>query len=284
MAKALRRRGVRSGYTYESYRDAAEYIRERIGWTPEIGIILGTGCAPFAQRIEDPVVFPYADIPNFLVTTNTSHAGTMIAGTVAGKRVICMNGRFHYYEGYSMEELNIPVHVLHVLGVKSLILTNAAGAVNPAYAPGDAMIIEDHIKLHLGSPLRGPNVVELGPRFFGVSDLYTKVLRDIARECARESSLTVHEGVYMFFPGPQFETAAEIRAAAILGADAVGMSTVTEALTAAHCSMRLLAISLITNMATGVIDEPVDGSEVEGVAAKAADGFSSFLYSIVNNM
>ena len=164
-----------------------------------------------------------------------------------------------------------------------LDLTNAAGAVNPAYAPG-MHDLKDHIKLHLGSPLRGPNIAELGPRFFGVSDLYTKVLRDLARTCAGTASLMVHEGVYMFFPGPQFETAAEIRAAAILGADAVGMSTVTEALTAAHCSMRLLAISLITNMCTGVIDEPVDGSEVEGVAAKAADAFSSFLYSIVKTI
>ena len=272
------------GYTYESYCTAAEYIRERIGWTPEVAIILGTGCAPFTKRIEDPVVFPYAEIPNFLVTTNRSHAGEMIAGTVAGTRILCMNGRFHYYEGYSMEELNIPVHVMHVLGVRTLILTNAAGAVNPAYAPGDAMIIKDHIKLHLGSPLRGPNIAELGPRFFGVSDLYTSSLRSLARACARQASLTVHEGVYMFFPGPQFETAAEIRAAAILGADAVGMSTVTEALTAAHCSMKLLGVALITNMCTGVIDEPVDGSEVEGVAAKAADAFSSFLYSIVKTI
>lgn len=272
------------GYTYEYYCKAADYIRDRIGFTPEIAIILGTGCAPFAKRIEDPVQFPYSDIPNFLVTTNKSHAGNMIAGTVAGKKVICMNGRFHYYEGYTMEELNIPVHVMHVLGVKTLILTNAAGAVNAGYEPGDAMIINDHIKLHLGSPLRGRNVPELGPRFFGVSDLYTKALREVARSCAQRSSLKIHEGVYMFFPGPQFETAAEIRAAGLLGADAVGMSTVTEALTAAHCSMDLLGIALITNMCTGVIDEPVDGSEVDGVAAKAADGFSSFLFDIVQSI
>ena len=273
-----------SGQPYEFYCKSAEYIRSRIGFVPEIAIILGTGCAPFAQRIENPIVFPYADIPNFLVTTNASHAGKMIAGTVAGKKVICMSGRFHYYEGYSMEELNIPVHVMHVLGVKTLILTNAAGAVNTDYAPGDAMIIEDHIKLYLGSPMRGPNVPELGPRFFGVSDLYTKALREVARSCAKRASIKVHEGVYMFFPGPQFETAAEIRAARFMGADAVGMSTVTEALTAAHCSMKLLGVALITNMCTGVTREQVDGSEVEGVAAQAADGFSSFLLDIVKSM
>lgn len=273
-----------SGYTYEFYCKAADYIRNKIGFVPEIAIILGTGCAPFAERIENPIVFPYGEIPNFLVTTNQSHAGKMIAGTVSGKKVICMNGRFHFYEGFSMEELNIPVRVLHVLGVKTLILTNAAGAVNPTYEPGSAMIIKDHIKFYLGSPVRGTNVVELGPRFFGVSDLYTRTLREIARTCARRSSIKVHEGVYMFFPGPQFETAAEIRAAGILGADAVGMSTVTEALTAAHCSMKLLGIALITNMCTGVTAEDVDGSEVEGVAAKAADGFSSFLFDIVKSM
>lgn len=273
-----------SGKPYEFYCKAAEYIRKRIGFTPEIAIVLGTGCAPFAQRIENPIEFPYADIPNFLVTTNASHAGKMISGSVGGKQVICMSGRFHYYEGFSMEELDIPVHVMHVLGVKTLILTNAAGAVNPDYEPGDAMIIEDHIKLNMGSPLRGPNVPELGPRFFGVSDLYTKALREIARTCAKRASIKVHEGVYMFFPGPQFETAAEIRAARFMGADAVGMSTVTEALTAAHCSMKLLGVALITNMCTGVTSEHVDGSEVEGVAAQAADGFSSFLLDIVQSI
>lgn len=272
------------GYTYEYYREAAEYIRHRIGFTPDVAIVLGTGSAPFSARIEEPIDFPYSEIPNFLVTTNPSHAGRMIAGTVGGKKVICMSGRFHYYEGYTMEELNIPVHVLHVLGVRTLILTNAAGAVNPTYKPGDAMIINDHIKFHLGSPLRGENVSQLGPRFFGVSDLYTKALRDIARSCANHNPLSVHEGVYMFFPGPQFETAAEIRAAGILGADAVGMSTVTEALTAAHCSMNLLGIALITNMCTGVTEEHVDGSEVDEVARKASDGFSSLLFDIVRNL
>lgn len=279
-----RRTSMLSGHDYDYYRKAADYIHDRIGYIPETAIILGTGCAPFADRIESPIVFPYAEIPNFLVTTNASHPGNMIAGTVGGKRVICMNGRFHYYEGYSMEELSIPVHVLHALGVQQLIVTNAAGAVNQDYAPGDAMIIQDHIKLFLGSPMRGPNVPELGPRFFGVSDLYTKTLRDIARSCATRSSMKIHEGVYMFFPGPQFETAAEIRAARLLGADAVGMSTVTEALTAAHCSMQLLGIALITNMCTGLTTGNVDGSEVSDVAATAAKAFSSFLLDIVRNL
>lgn len=273
-----------TGYTYEFYCKAADWIRERIGFVPDLAIILGTGCAPFAERIEDRVSFPFSEIPNFLVTTNQSHAGKMIAGTVSGRKILCLSGRFHFYEGYSMEELNIPVHVLHVLGVKTLVLTNAAGAVNPQYQPGDAMIIKDHIKLYLGSPLRGPNVPELGPRFFGVSDLYTRKLRETANICAKRASLKVHEGVYMFFPGPQFETAAEINAARLLGADAVGMSTVTEALTAAHCSMKLLGVALITNMCTGMTIEDVDGSEVEDVAGKASDAFSSFLLDVVTSI
>jgi len=271
------------GYTYDFYIKAASYLRERIREVPETAIVLGTGCGPFADRIQNAVKIPYGDIPGFPITTNPDHAGFMVAGDVCGKYIICMNGRFHFYEGYSMEELNIPVHVLHVLGVKRLILTNASGSCNPDFQPGDAMIISDHIKLFGGSPMRGPNVEELGPRFFGVHDLYTKRLRLVARDCGKRADLKVHEGVYMFFPGPQFETAAEIRAARILGADAIGMSTVTEALTAAHCGMELLGIALITNMATGMVEGNVN-HVVESVAKKAAPAFSSFLEDVVKNI
>ncbi|MBO4393002.1 MAG: purine-nucleoside phosphorylase [Spirochaetales bacterium] len=272
------------GYTYEFYRKAASFVRERILRTPEIAVVLGTGCGPFAERITDAVSIPYSEIPGFPISTNPDHAGFLVAGYVGDRYIICMNGRFHFYEGYSMEELNIPVHVLFLLGVKKLVLTNASGSCNPDFRPGDAMIISDHIKLYGGSPMRGPNVPELGPRFFDVHDLYTSRLREIARDCARRASLKVHEGVYMFFPGPQFETACEIRAARILGADAVGMSTVTEALTAAHCGMELLGIALITNMATGMEDGKVDGSEVNDVAASVAPAFSSFLENVVKSI
>lgn len=274
---------MEKGYTYEFYTKAADFIKERIEKTPDVAIILGTGCAPFAEKIKNPVIISYKDIPNFPITTNPSHAGKMIIGYVDDKYVLAMSGRFHFYEGYTMEELNIPVHVLHVLGVKTLMLTNAAGSCNPDMQPGDAMIISDHIKLYGGSPMRGPNVPELGPRFFGVSDLYTKAIREKARECAIRAKLKVHEGVYMFFPGPQFETAAEIKAARILGADAVGMSTVTEALTAAHSSMKLFGVALITNMATGMV-ENVDGSEVDSVAKSAAPAFSSFLEDVIKSL
>lgn len=271
---------MEKGYAYAIYEEAADFIRKRIRTTPEVAIVLGTGCGPFAEKIENPVVIPYSSIPNFPITTNPAHAGKMVAGDVNGKYVICMNGRFHFYEGYTMEELNIPVHVLHVLGAKTLVLTNASGSCNPDFQPGDAMIIKDHIKFFGGSPMRGPNVPELGPRFFGVSDLYTKALREKARECAKGAGLKVHEGVYMFFPGPQFETEAEIRAARILGADCVGMSTVTEALTAAHSGMKLFGLALITNMATGMV-ENVDGSEVDDVARKASAAFSQYLEDVI---
>ncbi len=266
------------GYTYDFYVRAASYIKARIKEVPTVAVVLGTGCAPFADKITDSVTIPYKDIPGFPVPTNEDHAGNMVAGYAGGRYIICMNGRCHFYEGYSMEELNIPVHVLHVLGVRTLVLTNASGSCNPDFHTGDAMIIRDHIKLYGGSPMRGPNVSELGPRFFGVSDLYTAELREKAKACASRSTMKVHEGV---FPGPQFETASEIRAARILGADAVGMSTVTEALTAAHCGMRLLGLALITNMATGMTEEKVDGTEVNENASRVASQFSSLLEDIV---
>lgn len=273
------------GYSYDYYKVSADYIRERIGFVPEMGIILGTGCGPFADKIENPISFSYREIPNFLVATNPDHAGMMIAGTVAGKKVICMKGRFHHYEGYSMEELSIPVHVLKILGIQKLILTNAAGGVNTSFKPGDAMVITDHIKLNCASPMCGPNVPELGTRFFDASDIYSRALREKAKACIERSPMTVHEGVYMFFTGPQFETPAEIRAARILGADAVGMSTVTEALCAAHCKLPVFGVCLITNMAAGIISgEKLDGSEVEECAKVASKNFSALLFDIVKTI
>ncbi len=272
------------GHPYSIYTEAASYIRERIGRVPDTAVILGTGCAPFAGRLEGAVRIPYCDIPHFPLTTNPSHKGEIAAGWIGNKYCLCMNGRFHFYEGYSMEELNIPVHVMHVLGIPTLILTNAAGSCNPDIRPGDAMIIKDHIKLYGGSPMRGPNIPELGPRFFSVSDMYTSSIRNKALELAENADIKVHEGVYMFFPGPQFETASEIRAARILGADCVGMSTVTEALTAAHSGMKLFGLALITNWATGMTDGDNDGSEVDSVAAEAAPAFSAYLEDVIRNI
>ena len=268
-------------YTYEYFKASADYVKKIVPYTPEIAIVLGSCLGPFADTIEDPIVIDYKDIPNFLVSTVSSHAGKLIFGTVAGKKVVCMSGRFHTYEGYDFEQLVIPVRLFKLLGVKATILTNAAGAVNTAYRPGDIMIVSDHIKLAGHSPLRGRNVDEFGPRFFDVSRMYTPELRAHALKCAEGTDLNVHEGVYYFFTGPQFETPAEIRAVRILGADAVGMSTVTEALTAAHCGMPLLCLSVMTNMAAGVLDRPLTDGEVDETAKTISTRFAAYVRKIV---
>lgn len=266
------------------YEASAGYVRSKIDFEPELAIVLGTGLGPIAGQIENPVVIPYAQIPNFLISTVSSHAGKLILGTLEGKKIVCMSGRFHYYEGYSFEQLAAPIRLFRLLGAKRTILTNAAGAVNESYRPGDVMIIKDHINMMGASPMRGKNVPEFGDRFFDVSDMYSQSLREIARECAQRTTLRVHEGVYQYFCGPQFETPAEIRAARMLDADAVGMSTVTEALTAAHCKMPLLGLSLITNMAAGVLKAPIRGAEVDETAQRVSEAFQLYVRDIVRHL
>jgi len=258
-------------FDYEYYKKSADYIRKKIGdFKPKTGIILGTGLGRVADLIEAEYILPYAEIPNFLISKAPGHIGNLIFGRYQGRKVVVMQGRFHSYDGYHFEELSIPIRVMKLLGTQRMIITNAAGAVNMYYRPGDVMLLSDHIKLNGSSPLRGPNVPEFGNRFFDTSYMYTKELRELALECAKDTALTVHEGVYFFCPGPQFETPAEIRAIRILGGDAVGMSTVPEALAAAQCGMPVLGISFIANMAAGVLDQPIDGDEVEK-AAKLAE-------------
>lgn len=269
---------------YRLCKESADYILNKIGEKPEIGLILGSALGPFAQQIENPVTVDYTEIPNFLRSTAPGHAGKLIFGEIAGKRVVCMSGRFHSYEGYSFQQLAMPIRVLKLLGVRMTILTNAAGAVNESYNPGDIMIIKDHIMFCGHNPMRGENAEEFGPRFFDVTNMYTKDLREIAKECGKRSSLTLHEGVYFFWQGPSFETPSEIRAVRVMGGDAVGMSTVTEALTAAHCGMPILGLSVITNMAAGILPKPVSGEEVDEVGLSMADAFSAFVKDIVANV
>ena len=273
-------------YTYEFYKKSADYILERIPQKPEVAMILGSSLGPLADEIEDRVVIDYKDIPNFLVSTVESHASKLIFGRLAGKYVVAMSGRFHYYEGYEFEQLAAPIRVFKLIGVQKTILTNAAGAVNTAYKVGDIMVITDHIKLMGASPMRGPNVPEFGLRFFDTSEMYTPALRKLALDCAKRlgQEYRMHEGIYFFWAGPQFETPAEIRAIRALGGDAVGMSTVTEALTAAHCGMDLLALSLMTNMAAGVLPQRLDGGEVTKAAEDAAGRFKALLREIVKEM
>ena len=266
------------------YQVTADYVKQRAPFEPEIALILGTGLGPLANQLENTVELDYREIPNFLVSTAPDHAGKLIFGTLEGRKLVCMSGRFHTYEGYDFEQLSIPVRLFKLLGVKQTIITNAAGGVNEAYRPGDIMVISDQIKLNGASPMRGKNVEEFGPRFFDTTTMYTPRLRELALRLAKDTQLRVHEGVYFFMPGPQFETAAEIRAIRLLGGDAVGMSTVTEALTAAHCGMELLGFSLITNMAAGITGEPLTTEEVSEAGRMAEERFSAYLRSIIREM
>ena len=269
---------------YEFYQASADYVRARMPFQPELAVILGSSLGPFAAELRNRTEIDYADIPNFPRCTVADHAGKLIFGELAGKRLVCLSGRFHSYEGYDFEQLTQPVRLLKLLGVRAAILTNAAGGVNLNYRPGDVMVISDHIKLNGASPLRGQNVEDFGERFFDTTRMYTPELRALALRCAEGSGLRVHEGVYFFMPGPQFETPAEIRAIRILGGDAVGMSTVTEALTAAHCSLPILGLSVITNMAAGVTGAALSGAEVNETGAAIGAKFSAYLKSILKEL
>ena len=269
---------------FEFYQKTADYVKARAPFAPEIALILGSGLGPLSRQLEQPVEIDYREIPNFLVSTAPDHAGKLIFGTLEGKKLVCMSGRFHSYEGYDFEQLSIPVRLFKLLGVRQTIITNAAGGVNEAYRPGDIMVISDQIKLNGASPLCGKNVEQFGPRFFDTTKMYTPRLRELALRLAKSSGLRVHEGVYFFMPGPQFETPAEIRAIRLLGGDAVGMSTVTEALTAAHCQMELLGLSVITNMAAGMLDQPLTTEEVNETGRMVEREFSAYLRNIIREM
>ena len=271
-------------YAYEYYKKASDYIREIIGGDVELGLILGSAMETVANQIKDKVIIEYKQIPNFLLATVEDHAGLLITGTLGGKRVICMSGRFHYYEGYDFERLAIPVRVLKLLGVKKLILTNAAGAINEEYSPGEIVLIKDHIKLIGGSPLRGHNIPEFGPRFIDVTDIYTISLREKVKNIGKGKGISLKEGVYFYATGPQFETPAEINAMRILGGDLVGMSTVTEAITAAHCGIKVLGLSLVTNMAAGISEKPISIAEVNQTAKESKTKIIDLLTEIVRQI
>ena len=265
-------------FAFQQYRESADALRARLnGFAPEIAIILGSGLGSLGDEVEDAVAVPYAEIPYFRTSTAPGHRGRLVFGTLQGRRVAVMQGRIHHYEGCSYEEISYAVRVLRLLGAETLIVTNAAGCVNTAWSAGDLMVISDHIKLCLESPLRGENIPEFGVRFPDASKLYTPALRDLAQRAAAELSIPLREGVYMYFPGPQYETPAEIRAARILGADAVGMSTVPEVLTAGHCGMRVLGLTLLTNMAAGILDQPLSEEEVLTAADAARDRFTRLI-------
>ena len=265
----------------DKMQEAAMYITSRIGNTPvDIGMVLGSGLGGLADELQDAVAISYKDIPYFPVSTVFGHKGRLVVGTLEGKRVMCMQGRFHYYEGYGMDQVVFPIQVMHALGINNLLVTNAAGGVNSSYKPGDLMLITDHIKLIADSPMRGPNYDTLGERFFDMTNAYDKRLSALAREEAKRLSITLHEGVYMFFAGPSYETPAEVRAARILGSDAVGMSTVPEALAASHMRMKVLGISCITNMAAGILDQPLNHAEVMETSDRVKEAFTLLVRNV----
>lgn len=265
----------------QKIKESSRYIRDRITGVPEVAIVLGSGLGSFGDRIEDRVVIPYAEIPNFPVSTVEGHKGCLLFGRLEGKYVIAMQGRFHYYEGYEMSEVTFPIRVFYELGCRKLILTNAVGGVNTYLKPGNLMLIEDHINFSGISPLRGKNLDEYGPRFPDISDIYSRQFNGRILVEAAEMGVYLSLGIYCYMPGPQYETAAEIRAARLLGGDVVGMSTVPEAIVAAHMGMRVTGISCVTNMGTGIVDIPIDHAGVTEVVKNSEENFTALLRKVI---
>lgn len=261
--------------------ESAKYVMDIIKDTPEIAIILGSGLGDMADMVENKIIIKYADMPNMPVSTVSGHAGQFVYGLLKGRKVIMMQGRFHYYEGNSMESLALPIYVMKEIGVKKLIVTNAAGGVNTSFKPGDLMIIKDHINFAFNNPLIGKNDEKLGPRFPDMSMPYDKSLIDIAHKCSEKLNIHLVEGTYIMLTGPTYETPAEVRMVRILGADAVGMSTVPEVIAANYCGLKVLGISCITNMACGILNKPLRHNEVIETSNIVKDKFSALLNEIV---
>lgn len=261
--------------------EATSYIEQKIGITPQFGIILGSGLGALGDQLEDVVSLDFAEIPHFPQSTVEGHQGRLLVGTLNKVPVMVLQGRFHYYEGYSMNEVVLPLRCMLYLKVPNLIITNAAGSVDASYRPGELMLIKDHIKLHGDSPLRGANIDALGLRFNDMSDPYSREIRALAKKCGKELGITLKEGVYFYMPGPSYETASEVRAINILGAQVVGMSTVPEVIVAAHGGMQVLGITCITNMGTGMMDQPVGHNDVIKTGAQVAKKFTDLLRQII---
>ena len=267
--------------TYDVMAAAAEALRAKISKAPEVGLILGSGLGGLADEISNPVYVPYDTLEGFPVSTVEGHAGRFVIGEFEGRSVIAMQGRFHYYEGYDIGAVAMPVYVMKLLGVTHLLLTNAAGGVNTGYEPGDLMLIEDHLNLSGHNPLIGPNDERFGPRFPDASEVYDRVLNVEIRALAKSMGIRLQRGVYAMSPGPSYETPAEVRMARIIGADAVGMSTVPEALVANHCGMKTVGISCITNMAAGILDQPLHHGEVVETAERVKSTFTALVKAVV---
>jgi len=268
----------------ERVNEATAYLKGMIERTPEFCIVLGSGLQVIADSVENQKRISYKDIPEFPISTAPGHKGELIFGTLNGKEVVLMNGRFHYYEGYHMRDVTFGIRVMQQLGTRYIFLTNAAGGLNPDFEVGRPMIISDHINMMGDNPLIGPNVDDWGPRFPDMSNAYDKSLRELAKQVARELNIPVYEGVYVAVAGPNFETPAELRMFRALGADAVGMSTVPEVIAAAHGGMKLLAISAITDRAVPDDLKPLTAEEVLEVATKTGKMIAKILAEMVKRL
>lgn len=283
--------------SYEKAAEAAEFIRSKYPGEIRTAIVLGSGLGAFADGLTNAVVIPYEQIPNFARSTVEGHAGQLVLGEINGVAVAVQQGRFHFYEGYEMEQVMLPVRTFGVMGIRNLILTNAAGSLNGDMTPGSLMLISDHLNMMGVNPLRGLNDVRFGPRFPDLSDVYDKGLQQIAHDAANAIAKErfekgvddrlidfMHRGVYCALSGPTYETPSEIHMYRLLGADAVGMSTVPEAIAARHLAMRVLGISCITNFAAGLSDAPINHEEVMETGARVADVFQELLRRVVSKI
>ena len=269
---------------YDNIAETAAFLREAIAPVPDVAIVLGSGLGDFAGGLSDSKVLPYAEIPNWPVSKVIGHAGQLVVGAVGGRRVIALSGRSHFYEGHSMDVVTFATRVLGQLGVKILILTNAAGGINTRFSSGALMLISDHINFMGTNPLVGPNEDRFGVRFPDMSEIYSKRLRGLARETAQDMGLALEEGVYVAVHGPSYETPAEIRAFRTLGADAVVMSTAPESIVARHMGMEVLGVSCITNMAAGVMPQPLHHDEVMETARRVRGSFIGLLEGIIGRL
>ncbi len=268
----------------EQIERARQFIEEEIPYQPEIGLILGSGLGVLANAMEDVTVIHYSEIPHFPVSTVEGHAGELLVGTIEGRKAIMMKGRFHLYEGYDAQTVAFPIRVMKALGVQTLLVTNAAGGVNTSYQSGDLMLLSDHINLMYRNPLMGPNEHSFGVRFPDMSQAYSDRLRQIAHEAAQEQGLKLQEGVYVAMTGPSYETPAEIRMLRTLGADAVGMSTVPEVVAARHAGLEVIGISCITNMAAGILEQPLSHDEVMETAERVKGTFLNLVQRIIKKI
>ncbi|WP_249871920.1 purine-nucleoside phosphorylase [Oceanobacillus saliphilus] len=263
---------------------ASSYVKKHIKENPAIGLILGSGLGVLGDEIENPTIIPYSEIPHFPESTVSGHKGQLVIGTLEGKQVIAMQGRFHYYEGYSMEQVTFPIRVMKDIGVGSIIVTNAAGGINEDFNPGDLMLITDHINNMGDNPLIGKNDEALGARFPDMSQSYDRAYIQHAKDCADAIGLNIQHGVYVGNTGPTYETPAEVRMLRNMGADAVGMSTVPEVIVSRHAGLRVLGISCISNMAAGILDQPLTHDEVIETTEQVRESFLKFVKQIISTL